>query len=191
MRMKCASELTNEERKIMMNIREQVPPPNNDTILQKVIDGGKIDNYLKDDDPWNTVGGFITKAQDTKGLSTLQEVYDGLALEYENTPFNVVVDKDYGIIRFKTNALDKIDVSYGPTMEGVGAKPPIGGFDNSPDPFTGHGFTKDMNGNIIPEFTMQRLQPNDGAELYRVNSETGVEELVAKYVNGRFVKINK
>ncbi|TRW22704.1 hypothetical protein FL857_11020 [Criibacterium bergeronii] len=133
----------------------------------------------------------MTKAQDTKGLSTLQEVYDGLALEYENTPFNVVVDKDYGIIRFKTNAVDKIYVPYGPTMEGVGAKPPIGGFDNSPDPFTGHGFTKDMNGNIIPEFTMQRLQPNDGAELYRVNSETGVEELVAKYVNGRFVKINK
>ena len=189
MRMKSASELTDEQRKIMMKIREQVPAPNSDTTLQKVIDGGKIDNYIKDDDPWNTVGGFITKAQDTKELSKLQEVYDGLALGYENTPFNVGVDKDYGVIRFKTDSVDKIDIPYGPTMERVGAKAPAGGFDTSPDPFTGHGFTKDMNDNIIPEYTMQYLKPNEGAELYRVNSETGIEELIAKYVDGKFVKI--
>ena len=114
MRMKSASELADEQRKIMMKIREQVPAPNSDTTLQKVIDGGKIDNYIKDDDPWNTVGGFITKAQDTKELNKLQEVYDGLALGYENTPFNVGVDKDYGVIRFKTDAVDKIDIPYGP-----------------------------------------------------------------------------
>ncbi|GAA0086266.1 hypothetical protein UT300007_27050 [Clostridium sp. CTA-7] len=188
-RMKGASELTDEQRRIMMKIREQVPNPNSDTTLQKVIDGGKIDNYIKDDNPWNTVGGFITKAQDTKELSTLQEVYDGLALGYKDTPFTVGVDKDYGIIRFKTDVVDKIDIPYGPTMEGVGAKPPTGGFDTSPDPFTGHGFTKDMNGNIIPEYTMQYLKPNEGAELYRVNSKTGIEELIAKYKDGKFVKI--
>ena len=189
MRMKSASELADEQRKIMMKIREQVPAPNSDTTLQKVIDGGKIDNYIKDDDPWNTVGGFITKAQDTKELNKLQEVYDGLALGYENTPFNVGVDKDYGVIRFKTDAVDKIDIPYGPAMQRVGAKAPAGGFDTSPDPFTGHGFTKDMNDNIIPEYTMQYLKPNEGAELYRVNSETGIEELIAKYVDGKFVKI--
>ncbi|WP_261783099.1 hypothetical protein [Clostridium botulinum] len=85
--------------------------------------------------------------------------------------------------------MDKIDIPYGPTMERVGAKPPTDGFDTSPDPFTGHGFTKDINGNIIPEYTMQYLKPNEGAELYRVNSETGIEELIAKYVDGKFVKI--
>ncbi|AAK79998.1 ElaB/YqjD/DUF883 family membrane-anchored ribosome-binding protein [Clostridium acetobutylicum] len=189
MRMKGASELTNEQRRIMMKIREQVPNPQNDTILQKVIDGGKINNYIKEDNPWNTVGGFITKAQDAKALSTLQEVYHGLALGYKNTPFTVGVDKDYGIIRFKTDAVDKIDIPYGPTMEVVGAKPPIGGFDTSPDPFTGHGFTKDIYGNIIPEYTMQYLKPNEGAELYRVNSKTGIEELIGKYINDKFIKI--
>lgn len=56
-------------------------------------------------------------------------------------------------------------------------------------PFTGYGFTKDMNGNIIPEYTMQYCEPNEGAELYRVNSKTGLEELIAKYVDGKFVKL--
>ena len=189
MRMKRASELTDEERKIMMKIREQVPKPDSDTILQKVIDGGKIDNYIKDDNPWNTVGGFITRAQDTKELSTLQEVYDGLALGYKDTPFKVGIDTDDGVIRFKVDEVDKIDIPYGPSMESVGAKAPSGGFDTSPDPFTGHGFTKDINGNIIPEYTMDYLEPKEGAELYRVNSETGIEELIAKYIDGKFIKI--
>ena len=122
MRIKCASELTDEQRTIMMRIREQVPKPSKDTVLQKVIDSGKIDNYIKDDEPWNTVGGFITRAQDTKDLSTLQEVYDGLALGYKDTPFNIGVDSDYGIIRFKTKNVNKIEITYGPTMESVGAK---------------------------------------------------------------------
>jgi hypothetical protein len=131
----------------------------------------------------------ITKAQDAKDLSTLKDVYDGLRLDYDRTPFNLALDKDYGIIRFKTDAVDKIDIPYGPSMEEIGAKPPANGFDTSPDPFTGHGFTKDINGNIIPKYTMQYLKTNEGAEVYRVNSETGTEELIAKFINGTFVKI--
>ncbi|WP_234784278.1 hypothetical protein, partial [Bacillus mycoides] len=189
MRMKSASELADEQRRIMVKVRESVPTPNNDTILQKVFDGGKIENYLKEDEPWNTVGGFVTRAQDVKQLSTLKDVYGGLRLDYNGTPFNVGMDKDYGIIRFKTDVAEELEIPYGPSMEGVGAKPPAKGFDNSPDPFTGHGFTKDINGNIIPEYTMPYLEPEDGAELFRVNSITGEEELIAKFINGRFIKI--
>ncbi|OFD51549.1 hypothetical protein BWGOE3_09650 [Bacillus mycoides] len=189
MRMKLSSELTDEQRRIMVKVREAVPTPNNDTILQKVFDGGKIENYLKEDEPWNTVGGFVTRAQDVKQLSTLKDVYGGLRLDYNGTPFNVGMDKDYGIIRFKTNAAEKLDIPYGSSMEGIGARPPTKGFDNSPDPFTGHGFTKDINGNIIPEYTMPYLEPKEGAELFRVNSITGDEELIAKLINGRFIKI--
>ncbi|EOO34189.1 hypothetical protein ACFVV6_30375 [Bacillus mycoides] len=147
------------------------------------------DAILKEDEPWNTVGGFVTRAQDVKQLSTLKDVYGGLRLDYNGTPFNVGMDKDYGIIRFKTDVAEKLDIPYGPSMEGIGARPPAKGFDNSPDPFTGHGFTKDINGNIIPEYTMPYLEPKEGAELFRVNSITGDEELIAKFINGRFIKI--
>ncbi|QWH98001.1 hypothetical protein EXW36_27835 (plasmid) [Bacillus mycoides] len=119
----------------------------------------------------------------------MKDVYGGLRLDYNGTPFNVGMDKDYGIIRFKTDVAEKLDIPYGPSMEGIGARPPAKGFDNSPDPFTGHGFTKDINGNIIPEYTMPYLEPKEGAELFRVNSITGDEELIAKFINGRFIKI--
>lgn len=173
-RIKVASELTYNQRKIMLNIRESVPKVDNETILQKVFDGGKIENYLKEDGPWNTVGGFITRVEDVKNLRTLKEVYDGLRLDYNNNPFNLELDKDYGVIRFKVDNPEKISMPYGPDMKEVGAKLPINGFNPSQDPFTGHGFTKDINGNIIPENTIDYLEPNKGAELYKINSVTGI-----------------
>ncbi|MGL5084522.1 MAG: hypothetical protein ACRC68_02175, partial [Clostridium sp.] len=111
MRMKVASELSDEQKRIMIKIRESVKAPDNDTILQKVFHGSQIDNYLKETEQWDTIGGFITKAEDVKDIGTLREVYEGLRLDYDKTPFNPDLDNDYGLIRFKTDATNKIATS--------------------------------------------------------------------------------
>ena len=189
MRMKLASELTDSEKKIMYEIREAISAPNKDTIFQKVIHSSDIENYLKDVDSWNKVGGCLAKSEDVKNLSTLKEVYEALRLDYNGSSFNPDIDDYYGVIRFKTDEINQVGVPYGPSMEKVMTKPNNIDFDPSPDPFSGNGFTKDLNGNIIPEYKVNgRIEPIDGAEIYKVNSVTGVEELVGVFKRGKFIR---
>ena len=66
----------------------------------------------------------------------------------------------------------------------------MGGDDLMKSPFTGHGFTKAKNGEIIPEFRLYELvKPKDGATIFRVNSKTGIEEIVGIFKDGKFARI--
>lgn len=182
MKMKLAIQLTENEKNIMRKVRESIEVPQETTIFQKVIHQTDIENYMKEKEPYKEIGGFVTRAQDTKHLGTLHQVYESLRLDYDETPFKPDTDPYYGVIRFTTEDTDYIQIPYGPAM---------GGASSYPDPFTGHGFIKSMNGDMIPEYKIDPyVEPMEGAVLFKVNSQTGEETLIGIYNGERFIAPN-
>lgn len=89
----------------------------------------------------------------------------------------------YGIIRFKTNAIDEITIPYGEKF---------GGSNTDGPPCTLNGFTGSRNGITVPEYKFtNRTMPKDGAELYEVVN--GKEKLVAIFDEEvqKFTPINR
>ncbi len=180
LRLKSADKLTDNEIKAMKAVRESIPDLNNNSIMQKVLPKEDIAKYL--DGSYNTVGGYVTRAQDVKQLNNYQDVFESLRLDYKGTKFKPESDDVLGIIRFKTPEASKI-------------KPPyckeFGGDIKDGPPFTGNGFTSATNGQIIPEYKCgDYLKLTQGSELYELTKD-GKEVLKAVYdeLAGRFVKV--
>ena len=57
-------------------IRESVPMPDTNTMMQKVIPASDIEKYL--DGTYTQVGGYVTRLEDISHLSTYGEIYDSL-----------------------------------------------------------------------------------------------------------------
>ena len=158
------SEMSAIEMSKIDAIRSSIPLPNSNTILQKVIPKSDIQKYL--DGTYNTVGGFVTTAKDAKHLSTFDDVYYGMRLDYNGTPFNLS-DGSYGVIRYKTITPN----ATVPKLPNV----------SDPPPFTGNGFTGGTNGKLgVPEWKTPYNIPVDGAELWEVSSD-GTETLKAVF----------
>ena len=103
-----------------------------------------------------------------------------MRLDYKGTKYIPKSDEYYGVIRFKTKDFAEAKIPYGPAM---------GGDDLMKLPFTGHGLTKAKNGEIIPEFSFYKyVEPMKGATIFRINSKTGIEELVGIFKDGKFKK---
>lgn len=174
--------LSDADRAAMKAIRDAIPMPTEETIMQKVIPQGDIAKYINGE--YKEVGGYITKAQDVKQLKNYDDIYNSLRLDYGGSEFKPATDKCVGVIKFKTPDISKIDIPYSPDMGGNVVNKP---------PFTGNGFTAAINGQAIPEFRIDGfIDVDDGAELYMVTKD-GVEILVAIYSEdlGRFVDILK
>lgn len=175
--------LTQAEKVVLKAFRDAVPAPTNNTVLQKVISIGDIENYLRDIDPYTTIGGCIAKAEDVMHLNASSDVFDGLRLDYPGTKFAKNID--YAVIRFKSDEAGKLEIPYSNKLsDNPNAKSSIG------YPQTGNGFTSARDGSLIPEYEASSyMKPQDGAELYKVVN--GVEELVGVYDGtlGRFMKV--
>jgi hypothetical protein len=186
------SELSSGEAKLMKNIRTLIEPPTSETLMQKIIHADDIPGYfqgINGGDSYSTVGGFVTEAADMKGISSYTDIRESLRLDYKlangEIPYKPEMDS-YGVIRFKTENVDKL------TNKNI-FSPELGGLNGNPAPATGHGFTSARNGNIIPEYAFPDktyLDVLDGAELYRVDKNGG-ELLIGVYVEkeGRFIPI--
>ena len=139
-------------------------------MLESIIPLDDISKYL--DGTYTQVGGYVTKYEDVSNLSKYEDIYESLRLDYPGTAYKVDSDSSLGVIRFKTPDSKKIGIPYGVDFGGT--------ITDSP-PFTGNGFTKAMNGNIIPEFKCNGyLCVEDGAELYELTKD-GKEILRAIY----------
>lgn len=170
LRLRDVSTLSDAEKATLKTIRESVPKPDADTLMQKVIPSSDIAKYM--DGTYTQVRGYVTKAEDVSQLSTYDEIYDSLRLDYPNTAYKPVTDDSLGIIRYNTSEVSKIEISYGTEM---------GGKVTEESPFTGNGFTKATNGQIIPEYKCDGyLEVEDGAELIEI-SKDGTETLKAVY----------
>lgn len=175
---KSSDEMSRSEAKIMEYIRDNVPFPDETTPLQKVINPKYIDSYL--DGSFTNfndgkISGCIATAEDVTGLTTPQSVYEGLRLDYENTPFSPA-DSSVTVIRFTSNDVDKIIVPYGDKMP----NPAGGNVSTMTPPFTGNGFTASTTGQVIPEFYSEGLSLNNGAQMIEI-TDAGEEILKAVY----------
>lgn len=71
-------------------VRDAVPFPTRDTLLEKTIPAKDIQKYL--DGTYKDIKGYITRAQDTKGLMGYKSRYNTLRLDYQGSPFNDATD---------------------------------------------------------------------------------------------------
>lgn len=192
---KRIDQLTVEEQTIMIQIRELVPHPTKETLLQKVVPWDDIDYYLRAEDPWE-ISGFIAKASDGAAYASFDDIMESFRLQYSWTdeagnfhaPFitSKKQGKGYGLIRFKATNIDDISVPYGKAM---------GGTAKDPHPCTLTGFSGGRNGSIMPEYVVPRDTPLtllDGAEFYTVSPD-GIETLIAIFDASKqqFVLIKK
>lgn len=174
LRQKSANMYSSSQKTKMKKIRNSVPHPTKDTIMQKVVPYEDMLKYL--DGRYNTIGGYVTRAQDTKMLSKYMDYYNSLRLDYKGTKFKPKKDKTMGVIRFKTTEVNKLSIPYSKAM---------GGNTKGQLPWTGNGFTSAKNGNAIPEYTFPErylAEPLNGAELFEVD-KFGNEVLKAVYID--------
>ena len=163
--------MTPVERDKIDAIRNAIPMPDGNTILQKVIPKSDIQKYLSGQR--NQIGGFITTAKDAKHLNTFEDLYYGVRLDIkldDGTRLFKLNDGSCGVIRYRT---PKPKAKVARVVDGVGKKLEL--------PYTGSGFTGGKKGRLgVPEWTTPRNTPNDGAELWEVFSD-GREVLRAKF----------
>lgn len=164
------------QRELVYGFRHAFPDATGET-LQKIIDEGQAESRV-DDTPKNRppgqTGGSISVARDTHDLASPDRVYDGLALEYDGTPFSP--EASVVAMRFTVDESVPIHVPDQQLSElaGHGSSHDPG----YPYPFTGTGFTASDHF-TVPEYFLPGGTPmNPGAEMYRIDPD-GSEHLVA------------
>ncbi|MFC6287288.1 putative T7SS-secreted protein [Nocardioides sp. GCM10027113] len=159
------------------------------TPMQRVITPAQVEDYLSgsSEDPWfrpNETFGFAARAEDVAHLRTPQELFDGLGLDYEGTPYRADGDlsgpnqggtavTDMHVLRYEATPGDEFIVPRHSSLGGDGSlDAPAVDPDN---PFTGNGYTSGG----IPEFrndTPSRLV--EGSQIWRIEA-SGRQQLVA------------
>lgn len=180
LRLRDVSTLSEAEKASLKAIRESIPMPDPKTVMQKVIPAQDIKKYL--DGTYTQVGGYVTRAEDVSQLGTYDDIYNSLRLDYPNSAYKPATDSSLGIIKYTTDEATKISIPYSSEM---------GGSIVNPDPFTGNGFTKATNGQIIPEFVSNEyLYIADGSQLIEVTKD-GTQILKAIYsaADGGFIPV--
>ena len=160
----------------LKTVRESIPMPTSETMLQKVIPESDIAKYLSGQ--YVAPSGFIAKQSDLAGIQRYDDMVEALRLDYldQNGLRSAFPEggNSYGIIRYQSESALEAKIPYNQAF---------GGSHISDPPFTGNGFTGSRDGSIIPEYSIARHNelalPKDGAELIRV--ENGIEKVVGKY----------
>ena len=177
LRMRPAITLSKKQRKIMRAIRDSVPAPTSDTIMQKVIPIGDIANYLREDSPWYQLKGYVARAADVKQLRTYRDLYESLRLDYLNdkgTHNYELSDGSCGVIRYRTPQYAKANKPYSYVMAMGSEK----AYTANP-PFTGNALTAARNSQAVPEYIYDApVDLENGAELYQI-FDNGTEKLLA------------
>lgn len=186
--------LTPAQRDVVNAVRDELPGPTRDTVMQKVIppayfDAGdfrasRADDYIMENNErtvLDRVGGSVTVADDTTHLDTPRRIYDGLRLDYTDTPF-APFDPATHVIRFQADgeAPFAYDVPRNSDMGGTSDR-----YDGWDDPFTGNGFTAARD-DVIPEYFANNVMMRDGAEMWEVLDD-GTQRLVAVLIDKHWI----
>ncbi|HEY0640174.1 MAG TPA: hypothetical protein VGD67_21300, partial [Pseudonocardiaceae bacterium] len=186
---RSADDLTPEQARIVHDVRHAVEL-NPDTVVSKVLPEDIARNYLAnatDGFNPNTVGGFFARHGDVADFNTPGGMFEGLALNYNNTPFTPGDERIFSI-RFEAGSTGDYSIPFGgndpnsSTMTGFGGgssgvneRPSF-----NPPPFTGTGFTASGD-HTVPEFTRNpRAEIPEGAAIYETNA-AGQERVVGIY----------
>ena len=164
LRVKDVKKLTSKEVKALMQIRESIPMPDATTKMQKVIPIGDVDKYISGQ---YQIRNFVSRAED--GIFTNpRDAFDSLRLDYPGTKY-IRNDGSVGVIRYSSEESVNAYIPYSPELGGKIVDQP---------PFTGNGFTKSMNGHVVPEFyqpEIKRLLP--GAKIYELKANGEITEI--------------
>ena len=178
MMQKNVNALTEAEKAQLARIRNAMPKPDANTVMQKVIPKTDIENYINPtSNNYKQIGGYVSTAADTKHLKTFEDLYYGERLDYTNSKFFTSANS-CGVIRFKNTRSSEVVIPTGPQYNGYDY------------PFTAHGFTSGSNGRLgVPEWHFQsRIDIQEGTEIWEIFND-GTEELRAIYRSGKFVII--
>ena len=150
----------------LLEAREKVPEIKPDTVMQKVIPSGQVDNYLHGE--WTHVRNCCSKAEDTAPyISCGSDAYKELRLDYKGNDGEgcnvkeLEQNADVYIIRFTSDA-----------------NPSDIGIPNDGHPCTGTGFTG-SDDHLIPEYKYPATTPTDGA-IYKIDAD-GNETMVGMW----------
>ena len=180
-------------------VRDSIPDPDNDTLLQKVVDEDTMKKYLGGE--YKDVGGSIAKLSDVKDLKTYTQVYNGLRLDYYKTTFPNPGSENATMyaIRFTTDDAETMMQKSvrSDVLNNAEWKPPYTGtgFLSSADELDFSNFNPETNypanvisegKQVIPEYIGIRdangkaLSLSKGAEMYKI-TESGEEILYAVF----------
>jgi len=167
-------ELPYTPRAQIARLRNAVPSPTAETVMQKVIPASDLEKYISGQ--YDNIKGFITKAADTKYFKSFDDLYYGLRLDYDGTKFFLDEGCCYAI-RFKSKEVPlNIIVPRGRDFK-------------DSYPFTSHGFTAGTRGRIgVPEFKVKRgigIPIKDGTEIWKITRD-GRQTLYAIFKNKTF-----
>ena len=138
-------DMTQAEYDMMVDIRNAIPHPTSQTVMQKIIPIEEADNYFGEN-AWG-IRGYVTKREDVTNITNIEEAVKGLRLDYDGSKFvdangNIITD-GYVRIEFQTEDTGYINIPFG-EQNGIGL---------DPDPATGNGFTKSTKYSI-PEYNI-------------------------------------
>jgi len=173
-------------------------------VLQKIMTPWQAQKMLDADPAYiaqhggvDRLGGFVTKAADTRDLVSPQLTHDGLGLGYPGTHYAVTDDSVYAV-RFKNTdqyavqtpdgqlAIKAGDTGY--VHHATGRVDPVTGIE---DPFRGNGFAG-SKGMGVKEYVIDddAAVLSDGDEMYRLQAD-GSETPVAVFddATSQWVKI--
>ena len=173
MMQKNVNALTEAEKAKLARIRNAIPKPDANTVMQKIIPADDIEQYVNG--IYSKVRGSVSVASDAKHLKSFEDYYYGLRLDYEKTKFHLSKNS-CGVIRFKSKDTPHILVI--PTSEDMDY------------PFTAHGFTSGNNGRLgVPEWKLVKYAEfSEGAEIWEVFND-GTEKLRAIFDGVKFNRV--
>lgn len=125
----------------MLAARDLVPNAQSGEVIRKIIKVADMQNYLNGNfDP--EVSGFVAVANQTEFLRTPEQYIAGLRLDYEG---GFQGETQVSALSFPQTAEFELFPPFSPPMDGVIVQP---------YPFTGTGFTSNVQAQAIPEFHM-------------------------------------
>ena len=170
LRTTVVDDLTPKQVEQIKTVRDAVPVPTENTMMQKVIPEADIQNYLSG--KYTEISGYIARTDDVLHVKGSANVIESLRLDYPNTPFTN--EGSYGVIRFQTPKPENLNIPYGKQF---------GGTNTDGLPCTLNGFSGARNGEIVPEFKVpweNKSVPKNGAKLYQID-KNGSESLVGEF----------
>ena len=193
--MKSTDYMSSNEKDFVNSIRNEIPMPNSNTIIQKVIPIGQRNTYFMENNDGSVkrISGYLSSASDSKHLNNYQDYFDGLRLDYQGSEFVSQNSNECIVIRFQAENPEVIEIprnyNNGGNINNPNDPSP---YNKDAPPFTGNGFTAGQNNTLgVPEIRADFNNPlviKDGAEMYLIGSNQPILIGVYNKTLKKFVK---
>lgn len=144
-------------------VRDDIGIPQPYTKMAKLIPEKFIDSYFGEN-PRKQISGFVSVKEDSLSLKTMEEIYEGNALNYHDSEFHLD-DKTYGKFEFDLYEDDIKHIRI-PYEDNVSSS-------RDSNPFTGRGFTG-TDRMVLPEYKLFEKRNFETGDVFSIyNSQTG------------------